>query len=241
MARLVRHHPALFSIAVLFLAIPLVLRLTSSAVAAKALVAPADLEVALIRAGLDPDALAAAGLNANQTTSAVGAFKAAMNLEPTRLANADAAYAAARVSSDSLRRLIQSGKGTSEDVTSYQQAMSALDLAEADRKEALNDWFVAAVAGLPAAQVTALVTIDDNRDWDLDLEMLAVDRTEPEWVELRDALTHERVAAKYNEPVASAVAAYLAICRSDPAVAAAKTGMTTNGPLVAAAFEAALQ
>ena len=94
MARLVRRHPALFSFAVLLLVIPLALRLASSAVIAKAALAPADLEVALIRAGLEPDALAGAGLNATQATAVVDAFEAAMSLVPTRLSNADAAYAA---------------------------------------------------------------------------------------------------------------------------------------------------
>lgn len=241
MARLVRHHPALFSIAVLLFVIPTALRLASSAVVAKAALAPADLEVALIRAGLDPDALAAAGLNATQATEAVDAFEAAMSLEPTRLSDADAAYAAARVSSDDLRRLIQSGKGNAEDVADFQAAMAALALAENDREDALNDWFVAGVAGLSANQVAALTTIEGNRDWGLDLEMLAVDRTEAEWVELREALTHERVAAKYGETCDPEVASYLADCRSVLAVAAAKTSLDANCTLVTAAFETAVQ
>jgi hypothetical protein len=171
----------------------------------------------------------------------VDAFQSAMAAEPTRLAETDHAYAAARVTSDDLQRTIQSGKGNAEDVTAYQEAMVDLAVAEQEREDALNDWFVDAVESLPAGQVTTLTTIAGNRHWDLDLEMLALDREEADWVTLRDALTHERVALKYSEPIAPAVAAYLAACRSAPEVAMAKTSLDTNGTVVAAAFEAALQ
>ena len=241
MTRLVKHHPALFSFALVLLAIPFLVRAATVAAAPPAAVSSGDLATTLIRAGLDAEALAASGVNSGQATGVVDDFEAAMALEPGRLSTADAKYSTAKSTSDSLRRLIQSGRGNQTDVANYQQAMSDLDAAELERESALDEWFDAGTAGLSANSAATLRTIRGNRDWGLDLEMLAVDRTEAEWVKLRDSLTHERVAQKYAEPVDAGIASYLASCRSVPAVASAKSSSAANLAKVKSSWKAAVQ
>jgi len=227
---------------VLVAAVPFIVRYTSSMMVKTAIatIASTDLASTLIRAGLDPDALAAAGVSGNQASGLVDAFEAAMAAEPARLATADASYRSAKVTSDQLRRLIQSGRGDQQDVSNYQTAMSGLQSAEADRKSALDDWFDAGTAGLGLAQVATLQTLRGNRDWKLDIEFLTVDRTEAEWVQLRDALTHERVAAKYGENVDPGVQSFLAAARSNATVSAATTSFSANLSAVKASWENAI-
>jgi hypothetical protein len=244
MPRLVRRHPTFFGIALLVAAaVPFLVRFTSSMAMKTALapIAGTDAASTLIRAGLDPDALAAAGVSGNQAAGVVDAFEAAMAADPARLATADAGYASAKAASDQLRRLIQSGRGDQGDVTKYQAAMSSLQTAEASRQSALDDWFDAATTGLTQGQVATLVTIKGNRDWKLDIEFLTVDRSEPEWVQLRDALAHERVAAKYGESVDPGVQSFLATARSNASVSASKTACAANLSAVTASWEGALQ
>lgn len=240
MTRFARKHPTFFGLAVLALAIPLALRLAAFSAVPAAPVASADLASTLIRAGLDPEALAAAGVSSNQAAAVVDDFGEAMSAEPTRLSAADASHAAAKVASDQLRRLIQSGRGSQEDVTSYQTAMSDLQAAEAARQGALDDWYEAGTASLSNAQLAVLATIKANRHWKLDIELLAQSRSEAEWVELRDALAHERIAPKYNEPVSQPVASFLADCRADAAVSTAKSSFVANATAVETAWKTAV-
>ena len=118
--------------------------------------APSDVEVALIRSGLDPEALTAAGVSASSAATVVGDFETAMVAEASRLATADTARAAAQVTSDKLRRLIRSGRGSQADVTNLQAAMASLTQAETDRQAALDAWFTAGTANLSQAQTATL-------------------------------------------------------------------------------------
>ena len=91
--------------------------------ASVALIEPSatELAVALMRAGVGPEALAAAGLSANGATNVVGDLRDLMIANPGTLSAADAAYASAKQSVDHLKRLIQSGLGAAENVTVGEQ------------------------------------------------------------------------------------------------------------------------
>jgi hypothetical protein len=241
MTKLVRHHPGFFGIALLALALPLVWRLAWPArAAAMPLLAP-DTASTLIRSGLDPDALAAAGVSSSQVASVVAAFEAAVAAEPGKLPSADADYGASKTSTDSLRRTIESGQGSPQDVTAYQSGMSTLQAAETARQDTLDEYFTAATAGLNAAQRLALSTIRSNRAWEISIEFKAQDRSEAEWVALRDALSNERISAKYGDPPDPKQQALLLTARSAPAVAAAKVNYDTNKASVSSAWNTATQ
>jgi len=74
----------------------------------------------LLRLGLGADALAAAGVTAEQVPALVSAVEGSYSA-PTLQARDDA-YIAARQSHDRLRRLVQSGKGTEADVQALARA-----------------------------------------------------------------------------------------------------------------------
>jgi hypothetical protein len=244
MTRLVKSPITMFSFILLLALVPLVWKYAApSAVSAALATSPIltdDVDTALIRAGLDPQALAAVGVSANAVSGIVASFRDAMELEPVRLSTADTQYSAARVESDRLRRLIESGKGSAQDVTSYQTQVQALTTATSARASALAAFKTAATQNLSANQIAMLGRIKANRVRELPVEFLVIDRSDAEWVSLRDALANERVAAKHGEEPDAAQQAALATWRSNASVSAAKVSLDTNGATVKAAWTAAV-
>jgi hypothetical protein len=201
----------------------------------------ANLEVSALRAGLDPKVLAAAGVSAQATTSLVSAANTYLLEHPSQLSAADTAYADARRESDRLQRLIQSGQGSAEDVTAYQTQMAAFAAATTQRQAALDAIFNAATANLSQGQKTTLSTVRANRaSWDSPPEYLTVNRSQTEWVQLRDALANERIAIDYPDTLDQALQAQLATWRASEAVAAATSGIGANLQMVTNAWNSAM-
>ncbi len=159
---------------------------------------------------------------------------------PGALGLADAAYSAARQDRDRLKRLIQSGQGTSEDVDAYAAAKIALALAESQRETVLGAILAAATSGLSASETNNQAALRSTSNWNLPTEFLVVDHSEAEWVQLREALANERIAAKLGEDPDPDAQALLATFRSDPLVAVAAANLDTNLPAVEAAWDTAV-
>jgi hypothetical protein len=244
MTRLVRKPATLLSLVLLLAIVPLVWKYAAPTAASAALatspILTDDLDTALIRAGLDPQALAAVGVSSNAISGLISSFRTAMEAEPTRLSTADTQYDTARVESDRLRRLIESGRGSTQDVSSYQTQVQALSTATAGRASALAAFSAAAMQNLSANQIAMLGRIKANRVRELPVEFLVIDRSDAEWVSLRDALANERIAAKHGEEPDAAQQAALATWRSNASVSSAKVSLDTNGAAVKAAWTAAV-
>ena len=200
-----------------------------------------DLATALLRAGLSPEAIAAAGCSAADCEDVIEAANFELvNADPS-LAAVDASYASARVEHDRLKRLIQSGKGSDEDVASYQTAKTDLENAEAAREALMDDLFEAACGELTEAQAGALTTIRGNAHWGLPMQYLAADRTQQEWVDLRDALANVRISADFGEEPAAECVSMIDTCDLDAGVSSAKSGLDTYCSAVEAAWDGALE
>lgn len=206
-------------------------------------VVPADFPCTLIRAGLDPAAITAAGVSSGTVTSVLQAAADTINANPTALPNADTALASARVDSDRLRALIQSGLAQQEDITAYQTATANLATATAQRQAVLDQIFTTAIASLSAGQKTVLTQIRSNRGSDFSkdypTEFLAVDRTQVDWVSVRDCLANERIAIQLPDTLDQGAQAQLATWRADPTVSAAKNALDTNLASVTTAWNTA--
>ena len=206
-------------------------------------VVPADFPCTLIRAGLDPAAIAAAGVLSGTVSSILQAAADTINAHPMDLPNADTAFAAARVDSDRLRILIQSGRASQEDITAYQTAMANLATATSQRQAALDQIFTSAIANLPAGQRTVITQVRTNRasdfSKDFPTEFVTVDRTQETWVSVRDCLANEHIGVTYPETLDQGAQAQLAAWRADPTVSAAKNALDANLASVTAAWNAA--
>lgn len=206
-------------------------------------VIPPDFPTTLIRVGLDPAALTAAGVASGSITSVLQAAADTINANPNAIPNADTAFAAARVSSDRLRALVQSGLASQDDLTAYQTAGANLVTATSQRQTAMDQVFTTAIANLTAGQRTLLTQLRTNRSRDFSrdypMEFLVIDRQETEWVNLRDCLANEHIAIRYPETLDQGAQSQLATWRADPTVSAAKNSLDANLPAVTTAWNTA--
>jgi len=203
----------------------------------------ADVDAAaLLRAGLGPEALAAAGLTAAEAGQLVAAVAACDAAAGGDLAAADAAFRDAMAVRNACAQLVRSGNATDEQKADYQAAKAAAEKAAAARDAVLDELFAAGVADLAPAKQVKLARIRANRDRrGLPTELLVVERAPGEWLELRQGLQHEKVCLQDGEPVHPAVAAKLAAWRADPDVATAKADLDANLAAVTSAWKEALQ
>ena len=199
-----------------------------------------ELQDAMLLAGFDVKALTAVGVSANLLPSFIAAFRDTYASQAATLDQADAAFSTARVTSDALRRTIESGKGTQEDVTAYQVQVHVMDTVKAARDAALAAARAPAEALLSQTQRGQLARIRTNRTWELPMEFLLVDRTEVQWVALRGALANEKIAPRYGEETAPAHASVLSSARSNSDVALAKSRLDTNLAAMQSAINAAI-
>ncbi len=201
----------------------------------------AQVTAALMRAGLDAEALAAAGLSAPPVGNVVDDVADWLAADQADLELADSAYASARIQCDQLKRAIQSGQATEEQTNAYPTATSQFAQAHAECAALLDAAFDAGTADLSQSQRATLAVIRGNRRWKVPLEFLLVDRTEAEWVQLRDCLANERIAADLeNEDPDPQAQALLAQLRSDPLVSAAAASLDANAAVIADAWEQAI-
>ena len=199
-----------------------------------------ELEGALLLAGLDARALTSVGVSAQSLTAFVDRFRDAYATAEAALDQAETRMASARVASDALLRKIQSGKGSPEDVSVYQAALADLSMAMAAKEAALNACRAPAEAMLSDTQRAQLARIRANERWQLPTEFLLVDRSEVQWVALRDALANEKIAPRYGDEVGPQHASVLASARAQADVALAKSRLDSNLAATQSAMHAAL-
>ncbi len=201
---------------------------------------PANTESAgvLLRLGLGADALAAAGITAQQVPALVAAVEGGYSAPAMQ--NRDDAYISARQTHDRLRRLVQSGKGTEADVRALRAAETALTNATNARQNYLADLRRAALATVSAGQAALVERVQANRTWGLSAQYLVKDRPEAEWVALRAALATKRISEEDpQEEFSQSARDDLAVADAVSEVATAKVNLDSNIAAVQTAWNAA--
>lgn len=194
------------------------------------------LGVGLIRAGLDPDALAASGVSPAQTPSIVQAVSDYLALNHLLLGAADANWADLQRQCSQLERTTQSGLASEEQVAAYPSLKAQRDLAAANRQGIVDAVFAVGSVDLSQTQRAMLTAIRANRSWDLPIEFLVMVQSEADRVQLRECLANERISTESGEPADPEAQAFLAQCRGDLAVATATINFQTNLASVSAAW-----
>ncbi|MBK8172716.1 MAG: hypothetical protein IPK60_20595 [Sandaracinaceae bacterium] len=175
----------------------------------------------------------------NQTGSIVAALALAHTNLATPISALDAAATSARIARDAAQRKIRSGAGSQQEIEGFPALEAALNTAESLRASALASLRASATAGLSGAQRANLATIESNRRWKLPIEFLVIERSDAEWLSLRNALSNERISAKYEGEANGTLQAILSAARADERVAAAKTALDTNLTSLQQAWNAA--
>lgn len=196
--------------------------------------------VTLLRVGLGPEAIAASSVASTSVADMVTDLQQSSPAQGNELALADAAYATARQERDALRRLVRSGQATPAQVLELAQAQQTLDTATTARQAVLDALFTAATSDLSTAQKDVLAEIRANARWKLPTEFLVIERTQPQWIQLRDLLMEEKICAKIGDTMDPASVTALAALRAAPAVATAKAQLDANLAAVQAAWDLAV-
>ncbi|MCC6285057.1 MAG: hypothetical protein IT439_07100 [Phycisphaerales bacterium] len=205
---------------------------------AQPLPAPTQTAVMLHAAGLAPDAMAAAGVTAAQTTDAILRIRESLPQVAAQFTAAHNASSAASIEHDRLERLVRSGAGTQDDVTALAAARTQLQAATAQRDTAVQAFVQAAELG---GEVNArLAALGDTRGRELPLHYAAASRPDDAWIALRHALASADIHTRLGEEVPQAARDVILAADSDAAVIAARVNLENNGPAVAEAWNQAV-
>jgi hypothetical protein len=240
MSRIARRGVSLVVLSAALVLVPVGIGAAWYAIRSPASVLPdTALRVALLRAGLGAEALAASVVTAQETSALVAAFADSMASQPGALEQADATWAAARITKEAVEQKVASGLATPQEVAALIDAKAALASAENARTLLLDGWLQSATANLSAAKQSTLAMLRENQSWALPIEFLVKERQQSEWIAIRDALSNERIAPKYGDQPDQAQQAALATWRAEAPVAAAKSASTANLTAVESAWDSA--
>jgi len=203
-------------------------------------IAGSPMAATMIRVGLDAERLAAVGVTSQAASGVITAAISEHDEGESSLAEADAAYSACKSSCSALENEIKSGLASPEDVSSYQSAKANLATHTAAREAAVEAIFEAGIAGLSTNEKDALRTIRANAHWKLPVQYLTVDRTEADWVKLRDYLDARRIYQEDELEVPAEVTSFLAGVESDGKVSTAKASLDSNIVAIQTAWNTAV-
>jgi hypothetical protein len=156
----------------------------------------AEFRGALLSAGLDPAALTAAGVTAQELP---GVLSDARDYLTEHIADLRAAASSAASNShtaDRLTRAAQAGVASQEDLSQLATARANAATASGQRATILGALRTAAIADLSEAKRSAITILAGASDHTLPIHYRLASHTEAETVALRDALANLRIAAK---------------------------------------------
>ncbi len=198
-----------------------------------------DLELTLYRVGLKPEFLAAAGVSPQQVSGIVSRMRTHLGRAMPALNAAEAACNIEQHEVTQLRRIVRAGKGSDQQVQDLATAKSSLAESEVERDAQLDAAFAAAAEGLEAEQIATLATLRANgQRWHLPVEYLTVERSDAEWVALRNALANDRISRRLEREPDPEQQALLAQLGAHATVAAAMQGANNLAAIEAAWDEA---
>lgn len=189
---------------------------------------PTNYGDALIRSGLGPEQLTATGLSDENVQDALGDVWDYLVPNEGALEDADAMLAAAETEYWPLERLVRTGQASQQEVSDFQAAESAYQSALDNRDAVLDAIFNAGITNLTVTQQQKLTNVRRSTDWRMPWEFHVVQRSEPAWVTLREALAAERYANKHEQEVDPEAATVLASERGDIDVALAAANLESN-------------
>jgi len=184
--------------------------------------------VVLLRLGLSPKSLAAAGVTAAQVATVASNLDSSTPAQNGALDAADGTFATEKQAHDTLLRVVKSGQATSEQVTELGAAKSALSTAVANRIAVMDSLHDAATASLAGVVQAKLDTIRANDRVKVPMQFRVLSKTSTEWLELRELLAHEDACTELGDPQVPEKATALAAWRALSHVALAKSNMDSN-------------
>jgi len=200
-----------------------------------------ELEVELIRAKLDPESLCVAGVTAAETTTIVNNARAYLALNLATLRTAEAQLASTRIEHDRLTRLLRSGQASPSDVTDFENNEPLLATRQAALDSLQDDFYSEATDNLVSQdKLTALGYIQDAGRWACPVQYKCANRSESDWVTLRDALANERISDELGDDPDPTLQQFLATVHAENGTSSAIARLQTSLSSIQAAFSDAL-
>jgi len=199
-----------------------------------------QLAVALYQAGLDPEALTAAGVQEGQIATLVAEADEVLTAQLATLILSQADLATATNQVAQLKRAIRAGIADENAVANLATAQSNANTARSSIDAIHDALFDAATEHLDPAVVTRLETIAANRRWDLPIQYTVNNRTEAQWVALRNALANIRICDEYGEDPHGACVSLVNGENADESIAQATSNLGNNLANVTTAFDSAI-
>lgn len=190
---------------------------------------PHDAERELRRVGLDPESLAAAGLNAADTTALASRAVAHLDASTyTSLSQATQAHGTALAEMQRLQRLFRAGTPGSATKTDLDNAVAAEASARATMEARQQDLYNAATLGLEATPLARLGAIGKEHNMAYPDYFKVIERTHAQGIALRDAINGVRIDAKLGQPTSDHHQAIIDAQLANSTIATAKTAYDTN-------------
>lgn len=199
-----------------------------------------ELGVTLQRVGLDAESLAAGGVSAQQCTSLVKRARKHLVDHIQQLRSADMALQRAQGERDDLMRTVNSGLANGTARRQYAEAERKLASAEAHVARELDAFRSAALDGMASSTIRVLSIIESNRRWTAPTYYKTVERTEPDWIRLRNSLASGRIVEGLGDDMPSQTMMSLRQFDADPTVSASRTNVELNLEAVTLAWETAV-
>ncbi len=199
-----------------------------------------SLRLALSICGLSPEALAAAGISAEQIPALVARTSDYLAHDGQGLNERAAAVRTLRTAVGKLESKVRSGLASKEEIAGLDSKRAELASAEQAVQSLVTGFTRAGTTGVNGEAVQMLQNFAANRPHELPIEYLAVQRENKNWNELRDALANVRVAAKTGVEPDPRCQKLVEAANAEPSVASAKQGLA-NLKAVEAAWNAAVK
>jgi hypothetical protein len=181
-----------------------------------------EVEVMLLRVGLSPQVLATAGLASNAVQTVFSAEQQDLEAATAMLASRDAACASAKREVDQLRRKVQSGQASPEEISQLAAAKTELAAATSSRDAFLAGILTGVCENTSAPARASIQSMIASKRWKtIPLPYRVAERTEAEWLQIRDAVAAKRTHEKFGDDVPAEVTQFLASLDADQGVAAA--------------------
>jgi hypothetical protein len=184
--------------------------------------------------GLQPDALAAAGVTAVQAGALKTYLQAYLNEHGGELNGLIDTWGYANRAADTATRNVRAGKGDVETLTTRQGELAT---ALANKQAGIDAAFAAATADLADGVKAALLKIKANRPRNVPAQYLVVDRTSSQWRQLRDALSQKKQRDANSVALDADAATIISDADSNGAVITAAGLLESNLAAIKAAME----
>lgn len=203
--------------------------------------AESDAGMTLRRVQLSAPNLAAVGATGADVTAIVEDMETWVGDNTGEIAAADAALASATQAWAACRAKIQSGQASQAECDGLAALETAKNNAQSTLSTLLDGAFDAAVDSLSSSEQDLAANLRANSSWRLAPYFLVTNRSESSWVDLRNALDEQRIAAKYEEDASSAALAIISAALGDADIAAAKVDYEANLTAVETAWDNAVE